>query len=151
MNTINPQLVQNFFADYISAEKELTRPKEDVVSLSVCITVKSAIHKILMLYLQSKNSAEIQSGQNHTLRELTELCSQYNNLFSSIDYSPLLCFCEIHSAESPRIFWEESAGKKNISRYCISVQKTQECFFILKQIKKIVFDELKIIPKSNDE
>lgn len=130
MNTINSQLVQNFFADYLFTEKELARPKEDVVSLSVCITVKSAMHKLLMLYLQSKSGTNGQSGRQFTFQELIKLCSQHNPLFSSVDYSPLLCRCE------PR--------KENVSEYCISVRKTQECFLILKQIKEIVFNELKI-------
>ena len=131
MQAINQKLLKSVTGAYQLISHELSRPKEDVVGISVCGTTKSAIEKVLTLYLESKG---IKNPEAETMNELMNLCIRKNKKFQQFDISTLSCRCE--------------SSKDNSLSYCLGVEKINSCYSLLVEIKDFVFKELKISEKT---
>lgn len=108
------------------AEKEYNRPLEDVVELSVCLSVKEALSNYLKAFLLYYN---IQPDASGAPAELLNQCISVNEKFTEIDLSPVNC---------------KNQNPENHGRYCLSHDKTQECFAVAKKAKEMVMDKINL-------
>ena len=113
--------------DLISAEAELNRPHEDVVTLSACVSVRSAMNRMLHLYLTTH---AIGNDKQMSIDELLAACINANNTFSDIDISNIECKGLAH---------EKCEGK-----YCLSIENVSCCLAAANKVKAIVWSELKV-------
>ena len=109
------------------AEFELNRPHEDVVSMSVCYSARHSLNSLLRTYLMSNN---VDHKNGNSLKDLLNECIKIDNQFSKLDVSSVLCN-DIHH--------EVCDGK-----YCLTVDKVNECVTLANQVKSIVLEKLKI-------
>jgi HEPN domain-containing protein len=91
-----------------SANEELFRPEEDVVTYSVCKNSQFAIENYLKGYLLN-NSVEV--DEYKTIAELLAQCVLINNNFKKLDFSDI--DCKVKTLDS---------------RYCSSIEKVNSCF-----------------------
>lgn len=109
------------------AEFEMNRPHEDVVTMSVCYSARHSLNSLLRTYLMSTN---IDPNTGKSLRELLDLCVAQDKRFSQLNITDVLCNSIHH---------ESCDGK-----YCMSVEKVNECVTAANQAKDIVLEKLKI-------
>ena len=119
--------LKNALAELRIAEMELNRPHEDVVSMSVCFGARNSLNSLLKTYLMSNN---IDSATSNNTKELLNQCLEFDNRFSTLDISSMMCNELNH---------EGCDGK-----YCLSVSKVDECVTLANQVKSIVLEKLKI-------
>ncbi len=89
------------------AKEEMFKPKEDMVSYSVCKNSQIAIENFLKGYLTQNN---IDLEKDETIESLYNKCIAFNDKFKDVDLSEISC-------------------KKNIidSRYCSEIPKVSAC------------------------
>lgn len=109
------------------AEFELNRPHEDVVTMSVCYSARHSLVTMLRLYLMSK---DVDQSKGNSLKDLLDQCIKIDSQFSKIDVSDILC--------------NELDHKTCDGKYCLTVDKVNECVAIAKQFKILVLEKLKI-------
>jgi len=90
------------------ANNELFRPKEDIVSYSVCKNSQFAIESYLQGYLLDN---DIDISTLNTIHKLFTKCKEINKNFEKIDLSEIEC--KLHKIDS---------------RYCTSIEKVGNCF-----------------------
>jgi len=100
------------------AEEELMKPKEDVVSFSVCANSRLAMQQLLESYLLKNN---ILIKKHEPLALLLERCIKLNPKFKTIDFSNVDC--------------RYNANNKN---YCSGLDKVNNCLNIAKQIEDLL-------------
>lgn len=100
------------------AEQNLMKPKEDIVSFSVCIHSRTAIQFLLESYL-IKNNVPIKEKESIAL--LLERCIIYNSKFKAIDFTKIDC-------------------RHNTTNhgYCNSIDKVSNCLLVAKQIEELL-------------
>jgi len=101
-----------------NAEKELMKPKEDVVSFSVCSNSRLAIQQLLESYLLNNN---ITIKKQESLALLLERCVNINPKFKAIDLSEVDC--------------RYNSTNHN---YCSSINTVTNCLDIAKQIEALL-------------
>lgn len=106
------------------ANKELFKPKEDVVTYMVCKNSQYAIEAFLKGYLNHRGFV---THENETIEGLLNRCKALDGKFSKIDLGVIDC-----------------KAAKIDSRYCSDVTKVSSCFdaadsldTLLKQMKVI--------------
>ena len=113
--------------DLILAETELNRPHEDVVTLSACQSVRTSMKKMMHLYLTAN---DINNHDKMSIEELMTACISANESFSGVDISNIECKGMAH---------EKCEGK-----YCLSIENVSCCLAAAKELKDIVWFELKV-------
>jgi HEPN domain-containing protein len=109
------------------AEHELNRPHEDVVTLSVCQSVRSSIKDLMRLYLLANG---INSHGKMSLQNLMGLCTETNKRFSAVAISDIGC--------------KETEHEHCDHKYCLSIDSVSNCVTAANKLKKIVWEELKL-------
>ena len=110
MDTKANKLFEDAVEKLNEASEELFRPKEDVVSYSVCKNSQFVIENYLKGFLL-KN--EIDPSSYKTIESLFEQCKLINKNFEEVDLSEF--GCKSHTLDS---------------RYCNEVSKVSNCFDI---------------------
>ena len=119
-------------AELSRAERELERPMEDVVVLTVCANARHAIRKILTAFLASK--AEEQGEEfilkdkldqlgNMPIEQLLKECRLRQKAFTGIDTSALEC-CQGPASE--------------FNGYCLEVNRVSSCTSLGRELEKTV-------------
>ena len=90
------------------ANEELFRPKEDIVSYSICKNAQYAIENYLKGFLLQQG---VDASEYLTIDTLFEQCKKINPNFEKVDLSDLEC-----------------KSHKLDSRYCNEVSKVSNCF-----------------------
>jgi HEPN domain-containing protein len=90
------------------ANEELFRPKEDIVSFSVCKNAQIAVKNYLKGFLLQNN---VDPEQFTSVEDLYQACVTINKDFKKVDLSDFEC--KSHNMES---------------RYCNEVSKVSNCF-----------------------
>ena len=116
--------LQDAHAALLMAENELSRPQEDVVTLSACNTVRNSLREMFENYLDAHG---IKTTLNSSLEELKDQCISANILFRNIDLRNVECKGEDHA---------HCDGK-----YCLSVTNVSTCLAVAKQVKGIIWNE----------
>lgn len=101
-----------------SANEELMKPHDAIISYSVCTNSKLAIKLLLESYL-AKNNIPINKGESIAL--LLERCIILDKKFKSVDLSKINCR---HNTSS--------------SSYCSSVEKVSACYNTAKEIELLI-------------
>jgi hypothetical protein len=127
MKQVNQQLLSNFTGTFHMLTNELSKPQEDVVAVSVCGSTRYAIENILKLYLDSYG---VESKNAKNINDLVILCVGQNKHFLEYDFAKLNCHCEPVST--------------NTMVYCLGEDKLTSCYNLLVDLKKFIFNELKI-------
>ena len=109
------------------AEYELHRPNEDVVTMSVCLTARQSMSKMLRLFLLSKS---INHNAGRSLCNLLIQCKKVDTQFESIKLNKVLCN-------------ELSQGDCE-NKYCLSNVSVTNCIEVANQIKVLVLQKLKL-------
>ena len=102
------------------AEEELKRPKEDVVILTVCNSLITAIRDFLACYLASNRVAFTNDA---TISELKQLCAEINPIFEKLEFGDFECLRQ-----------EIKSG----GTFCIDSHKLNECLEIALKTKEMV-------------
>jgi len=111
-------LKQKALKKIANANAELMKPKEDVVSFSVCLNSKLAIQQLLESYLLKNN---IQIKKQESLALLLERCVTHNQKFKTIDLSNVDC-----------------RYNSNNHNYCSGLEKVTNCLDVAKQIELLL-------------
>ena len=119
--------VQTTLEELKSAEHELNRPKEDVVTLSVCIRIRKALTAMMKLYLMDKG---IKYNKNGSLNETLTCCILADKQFENIDLSAINCS---NNDES------ECEGM-----HCQSTNKVSECIDVANKFKVLLLKKMNI-------
>lgn len=90
------------------ANEELFKPKEDIVSYSVCKNSQFAIERYLQGYLLDN---DIDISKFDTIDKLFNACKKVNTKFNTIDLSVIEC-----------------KGHAIDTHYCTSIDKITDCF-----------------------
>ena len=109
------------------AEFELNRPNEDVVTLSVCYSARQSTNTMLRLFLLAK---DINHNEGKSLKELLSQCVKIDKEFSDVDITNVTCNELNH---------DECDGK-----YCLTIDKVNECVSVANKFKTLVLGKLKI-------
>ena len=103
-----------------TAQYELNRPEEDVVTLSVCRGTKLTLDMFLSAFLLKNN---IDPLSFNSINERYEKCLILDPTFKKVDIYHLDCVDEKGC---------------DISRYCLSVEKVNECLKVAEDIRNKV-------------
>ena len=110
-----------------NAEMELSRPQEDVVTLSVCQSARNSMKQMMRTYLSAHS---IQFYDYSSLNDLLDLCVTANGAFSAVDFTNIDCKDKDHA---------NCDGK-----YCTSIENVTYCINKAGQMKEIVWQEFNI-------
>lgn len=91
-----------------TANEELFKPEEDVVTYLVCKNSQFAIENYLKGFLTSRG---FETAQDETLQSLLDRCKSLNKKFNQINLEAIDC-----------------KARKLDSRYCTDVNKVNSCF-----------------------
>lgn len=108
----------------LSAETELNRPMDDVVTLSACQSVRDAMNQMMHIYL----SAYETSAAGKSIGELLDTCSKVNPVFSGVDITNIECKGISHA---------HCDGK-----YCLTIENVACCLNAANKLKDIICYEL---------
>lgn len=108
-------------------ENELYRPKEDVVTLSVCFSVRQSMMDMLRLYLIGKS---VKHDEDTNLNDLLLHCQAIDDQCANIDFSGIKCKDELNASCSGDCY--------------ISPEKVTDCVVIANQLKLLIVDKLKV-------
>ena len=109
------------------AENELNRPKEDVVTMSICYSLRQAMDAMMRMFLFTKG---VNAPSSLGLADLLKLCKEKEKQFSSINLTPILC--------------SDSSYKECDGKYCMDTSKVIACLEVVKQLKLIMLEKLKM-------
>ena len=127
MKNINQQLLENVNGAYAFISSELSKPEEDVVSISLCGASKNAIAEVLKLYLDGKG-AEYKTALS--VNELINSCKKLDKNFENFDFKLMICRCD-HISEST-------------DAYCLDERNIDACFKLFNQLREYIFGSLNI-------
>jgi hypothetical protein len=116
-----------------TAETEINRPHEDVVTLSVCLTARQSMSSMMRIFMLS-NSINHVDGQS--IFNLLDQCKTIDKQFESIDLSKMQC---------KGMNTSECANK-----YCLSLQNASDCIAIANQLKLLVMNKLQFSESEID-
>ncbi|NUM32577.1 MAG: hypothetical protein HUU47_09685 [Bacteroidetes bacterium] len=108
-----------------TAEDELCRPFEDVVSLSVCHRVRNSISEILKLFLDFKS---IKYNDNENVEQLYNLCAERDKEFKNVDISSVYCKYENHNSQ--------------VNQCSVGVGEVENCTKIAKQLMELILNKI---------
>lgn len=109
------------------AENELSRPNEDVVTLSVCLASRRSVNTLMETFLKA-NSAE--KFENNSLDELLSQCKKIDKQFETVDLSKVAC--------------KEKNTSECDGKYCLSHERVSDCVNVANQLMAIVLNKLSI-------
>ncbi len=115
------------------AEDELSRSKEDVVTLSVCLTARHSMNDLMRVLLLNNS---INPDEGESLRDLLNQCMAVNKQFNSINIGNTFC--------------NELTPHECEDKYCLSNQNVNDCVSTAKQIKTLVLNTLQLTESELD-
>jgi len=124
MKNIDQNLLERVNFAYELITNELSKPEEDVVSLSVCSASKQAIANTLRLYLNGKG---VDFSNALSIQNLVDLCVANDKQFGRFDFSVMNCRCE--------------SDQDYTSSYCLSEDRINKCNDLFKDLRAHVFHE----------
>jgi len=119
--------LQSAYQELLNAENELSRPREDVVTLSACHSIRESMRLMMQIYL---NVCEVPTKENSSLIELLENCKKINPKFATVDMSHVEC-----------------NGIDHINcddKYCLSMENVSNCMEAANQVNNIVRSAFKL-------
>ncbi|MBL0103675.1 MAG: hypothetical protein IPP51_07925 [Bacteroidetes bacterium] len=125
MKQVNQQLLESVNGAYDMITHELSKPQEDVVSISVCGASKNAITNILRLYLDAKG---VDYSKVLTVNELAKMCNAQNQKFSSFNFGVMNCKCEPTEDHS--------------MSYCLGEDSIDACYKLLSELKDFIYEDI---------
>lgn len=114
--------------DISIASKELTRPKENVMTLCACQCTRRGVIQFLRAYLSGNGNDNI---THSTMENLFKECCRTDKHFCSVDISCFLC---------------QTIQEDCVGGYCLDIGKVNQCFQTAGVIKELVCAKLKINP-----
>lgn len=122
------ELFRSADKDLQRANEELYRPAEDVVTYSVCVYSRRALHNFLkclyMLYAEEHGDPV---EEHLTIEDMITYCSRYDDLLKDIDFTHIACKCQEDIHE----------GQKE-PYYCNDVRKVDYCKSLAEDVQKLV-------------
>jgi len=115
------------YKELLDAENELNRPLEDVVTLSACQSVRSAMSQMLQTYLAAFGQAPQPLA---CLSDLMEACKKISRDFEGVYIADIACKDIDHT---------HCDGK-----YCLSLEHVSGCIAAANKIKDIVWHEFNL-------
>jgi hypothetical protein len=110
-----------------ASNEELNRPQENVVSISVCHHTQDAMKRMMQLYLEHHGT---QTDDNAGLGELFDECYRRNPAFIQADIAHIDC--------------KDLDARACGEQYCLSVDAVTCCSHVARQLKDVIWSELKI-------
>lgn len=107
--------------------EELSRPDEDVVTISVCHGARTAIYNLMHIYLQEKATPV---AENSSLDDMLDACIKLSSTFSGVDLGNVVC--------------RDMSTQQCEGKYCMSVERVHDCVNVARQLKGIVLTQLSI-------
>jgi hypothetical protein len=107
--------------------EELSRPEEHVMSMSVCHHTQETMKRMMQLYLQQHGTIP---ESNAGLGELFDECYRINPAFIHADIAHIDC--------------KDLDARACGEQYCLSVDAVTCCSHVAKQLKDVIWAELKI-------
>lgn len=89
MNTEKIQILQKANRELDKLKEEMNRPEEDVVTFSICYSVRKSIADFLSYYLAINN---VDTSGANTVADMLQLCSRLDDKFRDLNLSELDCF-----------------------------------------------------------
>jgi cobalamin biosynthesis Co2+ chelatase CbiK len=131
---MNPKLtpsLQEAFKSFQIAEAEVHRPGEDMVTLSACTHLRNSVQSFLQSFLESKSVDIIEQKE---FDELLRYCNKLDVQFKAIDLTCFAC--------------KKVGAKDGEEKYCLSVEKVNQCFVETKMLKNLVLAKLHLSEKD---
>ena len=114
--------------DLEQANEELYRPAEDVVTYSVCVYSRRALHNFLKcLYMLYADENGDTVKEQPTIDEMITYCGRYNDHLKSIDFSSLDCKCQ-----------EDIHKNQKEPYYCNDVDKVDYCRTLAEDVRELL-------------
>lgn len=136
---MNEERAKTFYekADMLlsQAGDELTKPAEDVVTYSACISSRSALYFFLACYYVSKAEEEVDENLEKgkiPIDDLVDFAEEVNDEISEIDFSPMHCSCK----DVRQIVINEEIY------FCNNVEVVKTCANLAEKVKAIVVDDI---------
>ena len=107
--------------------QELYRPKEHVVTISVCQNTRNAMRHMMHLYLLHNG---ISSNETASMDELFNLCTKKTSAFNTVNFTDIDC--------------KDNSQEDNCEQYCIAVENVNCCTHVANQLKNVISKELEI-------
>lgn len=107
--------------------EELSRPDEDVVTISVCHGARVAIYNLMHAFLSGKSAPMPDSG---SLDDMLDACTLIASDFSQVDLGNVVC--------------RDMSTQQCEGKYCMSVERVHDCIRVAHQLKQIVLKQLSI-------
>lgn len=109
-----------------NANGELSKPSNDVVEYSVCVSSRRALYFLVnILYQHYANENEEPVKENPTLDEMTQFCSDYNEKIRFMNFREIYC--------RKRDVLDDDA-----LFYCDEIDKVKACTDLAEKVKAVV-------------
>lgn len=127
MDILNtPKILQRAIHTLDDAITETSRPKEDVVTYSVCSKLRNSTYDFLSCYLMVNH---VHFKENMTISEMKNLCGKIDSSFNELHFSYIPCFNE---------------GHDHNDSYCQEVNVVNKCLIDVEKTKNLVVNNSKI-------
>ncbi len=120
------ELFQQAGSELNNASTELSKPRNDVVEYSVCVSSRRALYflvKILYEFYSQKNDDPVK--EHPTLDEMVQYCVDYNEKIRFMNFREIYC--------RKRDVLDDDA-----LFYCDEVEKVKACTELAEKVKKVV-------------
>ncbi|MDH5476180.1 MAG: hypothetical protein OEX22_10850 [Cyclobacteriaceae bacterium] len=130
MDIINKtNLLQRALYTLDDAKNETFKPKEDIVTHSVCSKLRDATYDFLSYFLTSHH---VDINDNMTISDMRKLCENIDESFKELNFSSIPCFSENH--QENKSYCQEVNMVNNCLR---DVEKTRDLIFNNSKSKKV--------------
>ncbi|HQQ94901.1 MAG TPA: hypothetical protein PLQ93_10120 [Bacteroidia bacterium] len=110
-----------------TAENELNRPMEDVVTLSLCVTARKSMSDLMHIYLKINTQ---HSFKEQSLQDLLEGCKNHDPHFEQVSLGKIYCNSLNHSLCE--------------DKHCLLYNNVEECMKVAGQLKQLVLQKLEL-------
>lgn len=138
MDILNtPKILKRAILTLDDAIIETNRPKEDVVTYSVCSKLRDATHDFLSCFLMANH---VNFEENMSIDEMKKICGNIDDSFNELSFASIPCFNEGHNHN------DSFCQEVNVVNNClIDVEKTKNIVINNSRIKNII-NELHLQP-----
>jgi hypothetical protein len=121
--------LQKTLSELKIAEREMDRPIEDVMTLSICYTARNSMENLMHAYLSSKNK-ENDKDKDKGLQDLLAKCREIDPKFKKISLKKIRCTGLSHSQCQ--------------DKYCLEHKTVAHCMAVANELKALVLKELEL-------
>ena len=119
--------LKHALADLSIGQFELNRPSDHSVTMTVCMTVRQAMHLFLRAYLQSQS---LPADANKSLVSLLKQCQKADKQFEAVSLARVSC--------------NDLNQRECESEYCLTAENVTACMDVANKIKSLVLNKLNI-------